>query len=94
MDRIVFVGLAERHLEFLVVEAVTAVCEAVGPGDERGAMSPVADGSAGIRVQNWSVSHDVLPHATAYFDDRRALVAASDLKLLARRWDRHGSPPC
>jgi hypothetical protein len=65
------------------VEAVAAVGEAVGPGDQRRPVGAVADRPERIGIEDRPAADLVLAHPAADLDDRRPLLAVGDLVLLA-----------
>ena len=81
--------LAQRQLMLDALEAVAAVGEPVWPRDQRRSMRAVADVLDRVGLQHLPLADGVFAHAGADLDDRGALLAASDLELLTRRYERH-----
>jgi hypothetical protein len=71
----------ERYLELLTAEAVPAVRQAVGPGNQRRTVRPVADRLRRVRIEYGQSVGLEQSDTAADFDDDRALVSAADFKL-------------
>jgi ribokinase len=92
VDRVALLRLGQRDLILDAVEAVAAVGEAVGPGDQGSSVGAVADRPDRVALEHGSVPGQVLAHSATDLDDRRSLLAMSDLVLFAGGWDGHRCP--
>jgi hypothetical protein len=75
----------------LPVEAVAAVGEPVGPGNQRGAVSSIAHLLDRVGLQHRPAGDRVLAYAPSDLDDHGSLLAKDDLELLTRRYASHAS---
>src|SRR5512142_2440084 len=92
VDGVVLVRFGEGDLVVRSSEAVAAVGETVGPGNQRGAMGAVAHLPGRVGLQHVTVARAVAADAAADLDDRRVLVTGADLELPAGRCECHDVP--
>src|SRR5512142_1554201 len=92
VDGVVLVRFGEGDLVVRSLEAVVAVGETVGPGDQRGAVRAVAHLPGRVGLQHVAVTRPVAADAAADLDDRRVLVTGADLELPAGRCECHDVP--
>jgi hypothetical protein len=79
----VLLGFGEGHLVVDPVEAVAAIGQSVGPGNERRAVGAVARDVGWVRIQDGSVPDPVATDRATHLDNGDALVSPSDVELLA-----------
>ena len=85
MEGVALVRLAERYLMIGTVEAVTAVAEAIRPGDQHGAVRAVAHRVDGVGLQDIPIARAIGADPAAHFDDGCPLPGGADLELLPGR---------